>query len=128
MAQQLAEQGIDRDRLFANLEEADRFVDSTIDPEAAAEAGARAVGLLLELDESSIVCCDDANGLDRGAFGFQPIAFDGHDPAAYAWARFELTMRAREDSDQLPCSCHPCSSPSRSDWQPSKGPKGRGPI
>jgi len=112
MAQQLAEQGIDRQELFANLAEADRSVDTTIEPEAAAEAGSHAIGPLLPLDASSIVICGEGDGPDLRAFGFQSVAFDGHDPAAHAWARFELTMRAREESDQLPCSCHPSSSPS----------------
>jgi hypothetical protein len=112
MAQQLAEQGIGRHELFANLEEADRSVDTTIDPEAAAEAGSRAIELLLPVEASSIVLRGDGDGPDLRAFGFQPVAFDGNDPAAHAWARFELTMRAREESNQLRCSCHQWSSPS----------------
>jgi hypothetical protein len=67
---------------------------------------------LLPPDHRSIVIRSDGDVPDLNAFGFQPVTFDGHDPAAHAWARFELTMRAREESDQLPCGCHPWSSPS----------------
>jgi hypothetical protein len=112
MAQQMVELGIDPQELFANLAEADRSVASATSPDAVAMAGSRAIGPLLPLDDRSIVVRGDGNGPDLSAFGFQPVAFDGHDPAAYAWARFELTMRAQEERDQLPCSCHPWSSPS----------------
>jgi hypothetical protein len=112
MAQQMAELGIDRQELFASLEEADRSVATATSPDAVARAGSRAIAPLLPLDDRSIVICGDGNGPDLSAFGFEPVAFDGHDPAAHAWARFELTMRAREESDQLPCSCHSWSSPS----------------
>jgi hypothetical protein len=112
MAQQMAELGIDRQELFANLEEADRSVATATSPDAVAMAGWRAIVPLIPLDDGSIVVRGDGNGPDLSAFGFQQVAFDGHDPAAHAWARFELTMRAREESEQLPCSCHPWSSPS----------------
>jgi hypothetical protein len=112
MAQQLVELGIDRQHLFTNLKDADRSVATATSRDAVAMAGSRAIGPLLPLDDRSIVICGDGNGPDLSAFGFQPVPFDGHDPAAHAWARFELTMRAREESDQLPCSCHPWSSPS----------------
>jgi len=41
------------------------------------------------------------------AFGFDPITFDGADPAAFAWAIFELTSRAEAAATQLGCDCHP---------------------
>ncbi|HEY0493613.1 MAG TPA: hypothetical protein VGD57_09110 [Candidatus Dormibacteraeota bacterium] len=111
MAQQLADKGIGRQQLFTSLEEADRSVATAIDPESVAEAGSRAIGSLLTLDSRTIVISSEGDGPDIRAFGFDPITFDGHDPAAHAWARFELTMRARE-SDQHACSCHPLSVPS----------------
>ncbi len=108
MAEQLARLGVLRQDLFINLEEADRSVASAVDPEAVAKAGYRAIAPLGPLVGASIVICDDGGLPDLRAFGFDPIPFDGHDPAAYAWAMFELTMRARADADRQfsQCICH----------------------
>ncbi len=43
------------------------------------------------------------------ARGFDPVSFDGTDPAAYAWAIFELASRAEADAARLACECHPGS-------------------
>jgi hypothetical protein len=107
MAEQLARQGVARQDLFTNLEEADRSVATAVDPEAAVKAGLQAISPLAPLIGASIVISGDDGDPDLRAFGFDPIPFDGHDPAAYAWAMFELTMRARADGDRPPCSCHP---------------------
>jgi hypothetical protein len=112
MAEQLAQQGVVRRDLFTNLQEADRSVAKVADPEAVAKAGSRAIAPLIPPVGGSIVICDDGGLPDLHAFGFDPIRFDGHDPAAYAWALFELTMRACADGDRLPCSCHPRPEPS----------------
>lgn len=45
-----------------------------------------------------------ANGLDA-------IAFDDADPAAFAWAIFELACRAEAAASQLTCDCHPSFRP-----------------
>jgi hypothetical protein len=114
MAEQLARQGVDRQDLFTGLEEADRSVATAVDPEAAAKAGYRTIVPLVSLAGASIIICGDGDRPDLRAFGFDPIPFDGHDPAAYAWVMFELTLRAGADSDRQfwPCSCHPRSAPS----------------
>jgi hypothetical protein len=107
MAEQLARQSVARQDLFASLEQADRSVASTADPEAAATAGYWTIAPLVRLDGGPIVIGDSGQP-DLRAYGFDPIAFDGHDPAAYAWAMFELTMRARADGDRRlsQCTCH----------------------
>jgi hypothetical protein len=43
--------------------------------------------------------------------GFDPITFDGADPAAFAWAIFELACRAEAAASQLTCDCHPSFRP-----------------
>jgi hypothetical protein len=106
MAEQLANQGVNREDLFARLEAADRWVTRAADPEAALKAGSLAMAPLLPLVGAPIVI-DDGSLPDLRAFGFDPIPFDGNDPSAYAWAMFELTMRARADGDRPRCSCHP---------------------
>jgi hypothetical protein len=113
MAEQLARQGVVRQDLFTNLEEADRSVATAVDPEAVAKAGSRAITPLVPLVGASIVICDDGGLPDLRAFGFDPVTFDGHDPAAYAWAMFELTMQARADGNRqlTPCTCHPRWAP-----------------
>lgn len=40
------------------------------------------------------------------ANGFDPITFDGADPAAYAWVMFELASRTAAAATQLRCDCH----------------------
>jgi hypothetical protein len=113
MAEQLAGDGIDRQILFTRLEEADRSVATGVDPEAAANAGYRTIASSVPLVSAPIVICGDGDRPNLRAFGFDPIPFDGHDPAGYAWAMFELTMRARADADPQfgPCTCHPRSAP-----------------
>ena len=113
MAEQLARQSVARQDLFASLVQADRSVATSVDPNAAANAGYRAIAALVPLVDASIVICDDGALPNLRAFGFDPIPFDGHDPAAYAWAMFELTMRARADGDPEfgPCTCHPRWAP-----------------
>lgn len=107
MAAQLVNQGVSRTDLFARLEEADRSVASTADPEAALKAGYWAIAPLVRLAGGPIVTGDSGQP-DLRAFGFDPILFDGRDPAAYAWILFELTMRARADADRQlsQCTCH----------------------
>jgi hypothetical protein len=113
MAEQLARQGIGRQELFTRLEVADRSVASSVDPGAVAKAGSLAISSLVTLVGASTVICDDGGLPDLRAFGFDPIPFDGHDPAAYAWIMFELTMRARAEDDPRfgPCTCHPRWAP-----------------
>ena len=112
MGEQLANQGVTREDLFTRLEAADRSVTSAADPEAVAQAGCRAIAPLVPLVGAPIII-DDGSLSDLRANGFDPIPFDGHDPAAYAWAMFELTMRARADADRqfAPCTCHPRWAP-----------------
>lgn len=112
MAQQLVDQGVDRQGLFNNLEEADRSVATADAPEVVGTAGYRAIAPLLPLVGAPIVICGDDGLPDLNAFGFETIPFDGYDPAAYAWAMFELTMRARADCGAQQCSCHPRASTS----------------
>src|SRR5205807_9266057 len=45
------------------------------------------------------------------SMGFDPITFDGIDPAAFAWAIFELALRDEDAADQLTCDCHPSFRP-----------------
>src|ERR1700682_3815952 len=112
MAEQLSRCGADRKDLLSSLEEADRSVTSGADPKAALKAGSLAIAALVPLVGASIVI-DDGGLPDLRAFGFDPIPFDGHDPAAYAWILFELTMRARADAERQfsQCSCHPRWAP-----------------
>ena len=113
MAEQLVRQGVARQELFTSLEEADRSIAVAGDPEAAAKAGYRAIAPLVPLVGASIVSCGDGAGPDLRPFGFDPIPFDGHDPAAYAWVMFELTARARADGERWSgqCACHPRFAP-----------------
>ena len=97
MAEQLARRGIERSDLFTALEEADRCVALSNDSQAAAEAGSRAITSVVSLTPESVVICADENPSMLRALGYDPLAFDGHDPAAYAWVMFELTMRADAD-------------------------------
>jgi len=81
----------------------------------------------------AIILLDRAPRLDHlRAMGFDPITFDGIDPAAFAWAIFELAARAEDAATQLMCDCHPsfrpvplgvaveCSSPGfmNAEWRP----------
>ena len=59
-----------------------------------------------------IILLDEAPRLDHlRAKGFDPITFDGADPAAFAWAIFELASRAEAAVTQLSCYCHPVFRP-----------------
>ena len=40
------------------------------------------------------------------AHGFDPIVFDGADPAAFAWAVFELACRVEAAAAEPRCDCH----------------------
>jgi len=58
------------------------------------------------------ILLDRAPRLDHlRAIGFDPITFDGVDPAAFAWAIFELAARAEDAAAQLRCECHPSFRP-----------------
>lgn len=94
MAEQLARTGVDRTDVFTALEEADRCVALSDNPHVAAEAGHRAVSTLVDLAPESLVICAEEDESTLRALGFDPLAFDGHDPAAYAWVMFELSKRA----------------------------------
>jgi len=60
----------------------------------------------------AIILLERAPQLDRlRAIGFDPITFDGVDPAAFAWAIFELAARAEDAAAQLTCDCHPSFRP-----------------
>ncbi len=98
MAEQLARRGVDRSDLFTALEEADRCVAVSNDPHIAADAGQRAISTLLPLRSQSVVICAKEDESNLRTLGFDPLPFDGHDPAAYAWVMFELSMRV--DADQ----------------------------
>ena len=93
MAEQLERRGVDRTDLFTALEEADRCIALSGDPHAAAEAGHRAISTLVRLAPESVVLCADEDETKLQMLGYEPLAFDGHDPAGYAWVMFELSMR-----------------------------------
>jgi hypothetical protein len=97
MAEQLERRGVDRTDLFTALEEADRSVALSNDPHAAAEAGHRAISTLVRCAHESVVIRADKDGSKLQALGFDPLSFDGHDPAAYAWVMFELSTRAEAE-------------------------------
>ena len=94
MTEQLARSGVDRTDLFMALEEADRCVALSTDPHVASEAGYRVISTLVRLALESLTIRADEDESDLRALGFDPIAFDGHDPSAYAWVMFELSTRA----------------------------------
>ena len=94
MAEQLQRRGVDRTDLFTALEEADRRIALSGDPHAAAEAGQLAISTLVRLAPESVVLCADEDEPTLQLLGYEPLAFDGHDPAGYAWVMFELSMRA----------------------------------
>ena len=93
MAEQLQRRGVDRTDLFTALDEADRRIGRSGDPHAAAEAGHRAISTLVRLAPESLVLCADEDETKLQMLGYEPLAFDGHDPAGYAWVMFELSMR-----------------------------------
>jgi|SRR5712691_853561 len=94
MTEQLARTGVDRTDLFTALEEADRCVALSSDPHVAAEAGYRVISTFVPLALESLVICAEEGESNLRALGFDPLVFDGHDPAAYAWVMFELSTRA----------------------------------
>jgi len=98
MAEQLARRGVDRTDLFTALEEADRCVGLSDDSRGAAGAGYRVISTLVPLKPESVVILAGENPSILRALGFDPLDFDGHDPAAYAWVMFELSARA--DAEQ----------------------------
>ena len=107
MAEQLERQGVDRDNVFTALEEADRCVALSDTPHAAAEAGHRAISTLVSLAPESLVICAEEDDSSLRAQGFDPLTFDGHDPAAYAWVMFELSARANADRHSRWRRCAP---------------------
>ena len=114
MAEQLQRHGVPRAELFLQLQEADRAVAALRHPEPAVRAGYRAIGALFQLNKESIVIMNTGGEQPEWRqFGFQPIAFDGRDPAAYAWIIYELTLRARDRVIRKAerCRCHPESVP-----------------
>lgn len=108
MTEQLARRGVERADVFTALRAADRSMAFAGDPQGAAKAGHQAITALVCLAEESILICTDQDHLTLQAFGFDPIAFDGHDPAAYAWVMFELNARgdAEREAQPLRCTCH----------------------
>jgi hypothetical protein len=98
MAEQLTCEGTDCHDLFSRLEEADGLVARAADSKAVAKAGYQTIAPLLALTRDSMLIGDGGRQPDLRAVGFNPIPFDDHDPAAYAWVMFELTVRAREDA------------------------------
>jgi hypothetical protein len=56
----------------------------------------------------AMILLDGVPRLDHlRSMGFDLITFDGIDPAAFAWAIFELASRAEDAADQVTCDCHP---------------------
>jgi len=113
MAEQLARRGVDRSDLFTALEEADRCVALSNDAHVAAAAGHRAISTLLSIRSESVVICAEDDESNLRALGFDPLPFDGHDPAAYAWVMFELSMRVDADrrSRWRRCAPEPFATP-----------------
>lgn len=97
MAEQLERRGVDPTDLFLALEEADRCVALSGHPHAAAEAGHRVISTLVPLAPESVVICADEDESQLQVLGFDPLSFDGHDPAAYAWVMFELSARTEAE-------------------------------
>lgn len=112
-AEQLARTGVDRTDVFTALEEADRCVALSDNPHVAAEAGHRAVSTLVDLAPESLVICAEEDESTLRALGFDPLVFDGHDPAAYAWVMFELSKRAEATvrSNWRRCVPHALATP-----------------
>ena len=102
MTEQLARRGIERAVVFRALEAADRSVPVANDPQAAVEAGHCAIAELVRLSKKSVLICADREKLNLQAFGFDPIPFDGRDPAAYAWVMFELSARGDAEQEAQP--------------------------
>jgi hypothetical protein len=113
MAEQLARGGLDRADLFMALEEADRCVALSGAPDGAAQAGYRVISTLVPIKPESVVIFAGENPSTLRALGFDPLAFDGHDPAAYAWVMFELSIRTDADrrSQWRRCVAQPFSTP-----------------
>jgi len=107
MAEQLARRGVDRTDLFTALEEADHCAGLSADPHGAAAAGYRVINSLVPLASESLVICAEEDEPHLRAVGFDPLAFDGHDPAAYAWVMFELSARAKADRHSRWRRCGP---------------------
>jgi hypothetical protein len=107
MTEQLARTGIDRIAVFTALEEADRCVALSDNPHVAGEAGYRVISSLVTLVPESLIICAEEDESHLRALGFDPLTFDGHDPAAYAWVMFELSARANADLHSLWRRCVP---------------------
>lgn len=113
MTEQLVPCGIKRSDVFTALSAADRSVALAGEPNAAAEAGLGAITELVRLDGQSILICADQYQRNLRPFGFDPIPFDGHDPAAYAWVMFELSARSDPEAGALDqrSACNPSEAP-----------------
>jgi hypothetical protein len=111
MTEQLERQGVDRHDVFTALEEADRCVGLSGNPRVAAEAGHRAISTLVALVPESLVICAEEDKSSLRAQGFDPLTFDGHDPAGYAWVMFELSKRAEADQRSNWRRCVPQALP-----------------
>src|SRR6202521_1202694 len=109
MAEQLERRGVDRTDLFTALERSDRCVAVSDDSLGAADAGHRVISSLVSLQPESVVICAGENPSTLRALGFEPLALDGHDPAAYAWVMFELSMRADADRRSQWRRCAPAA-------------------
>jgi len=109
MAEQLARRGADRTDLFTALEEADRCVALSDGSQGAADAGHRVMSSLVSLQPESVVICSAEKPATLRALGFEPLGFDGYDPAAYAWVMFELSMRAEADRQSQWRRCIPAA-------------------
>jgi hypothetical protein len=107
MAEQLAPSGVDRTDLFTALEEADRCVALSSDPHRAAAVGYRVISSFVTLVPESLVISAEEDEPHLRALGFDPLAFDGRDPAAYAWVMFELSARASADRQSRWRRCLP---------------------
>ncbi|HYM51260.1 MAG TPA: hypothetical protein VET65_11915 [Candidatus Limnocylindrales bacterium] len=108
MVEQLAHRGLDRSSVFLALQLADRQATRSDDCDRAAEAGYEAIASLARVDRGAIVITGDEDVDSLLTFGFEPIPFDGEDPAAFAWLIYELTCRRHAALTEAnpPCECH----------------------
>ena len=59
-----------------------------------------------------LIVIQDLPSLDQmRAHGFEPLVFDGADPAAFAWAIFDLSNRINASITKRRCDCHPGFTP-----------------
>ena len=92
----------------------DRTVVSLLRPEAFEERLGRESRQWFPQTQAGrvMIVIGDVPSLDHlRSYGFDPITFDGADPAAFAWAIFELSNRLQAAVAQLRCDCHPSFAP-----------------